>query len=204
MWGLFFKYQSLWFSGENHDTVTCHSAYAVSTPAICIPWELKSARSVIHDHFKFPWVIWLSRPIYVFKMLVIQHGVPVMDVNDRSVWIVIQYINIQRWLAARHAPDLWLSPAPAAAPAHPSSPPCTPSPPEWNQQKNRPPIPPRGQLYFMSRIANGLCMVKKFGVHFSSPFRLQTRTNEVRLELFTTAGDEHGPCMSNRKYISIN
>lgn len=60
--------------------------------------------------------------------------------------------------------------------------------------KSRPPIPQRGQLYFMSRIANGLCMVKSLIHTFLSHFkktRLQTCTKKVHFILFTTASDEH-------------
>lgn len=145
-------------------------AYTVSVPAIWIPRELKSTCIVIHDHCKFPLVVWLSHPIYVFKLLVIQNGMLVTDVNDRSVEIVIQYINIQQWLAARHAPDLWLSLTPAAAPAHPSSPPCTPSPPEWNQQKQTPNPSERPTLFHVKN-SKWAVYGKKFGLHFPSPLK---------------------------------
>lgn len=50
--------------------------------------------------------------------------------------------------------------------------------------KNRPPIPQRGQLYFMSRIANGLCMVKSLVCTFLPPFKKQVTDQQGAFNTF--------------------
>lgn len=100
------------------------------------------------------------------KSLAIQHGGLVTDVNDRSVQIVIQRAaNPRRRLAARHAPDLWLSGAPAAAPAHPTGPPCTR---QSGISKKWPPSPitDSSERPALLHVMNSKRAAKKFVMHF--------------------------------------
>lgn len=104
----------------------------------------------------------------------------------------MQYGNIQPWLLAQRTLDLCLSPALVAAPGHLELPHH-----QSGISKNRPPIPQRGQLYFMSRIANGLCIARekekggKKAMHFS--FLLSNKLQTCSLARINTV---HTVCHS--------
>lgn len=75
-----------------------------------------------------------------------------------------------------------------AAAAHPSSPPCTPSPPEWNQQKQIR-NPSEGPTLFHVKNSKWPVYGKKFGMHFFSPFK--ESGYRCAPTMFTPAGDEY-------------
>lgn len=69
-----FQFQVFESLEETQDTGTCYQECTPPVSADGIPKEPKSPRFVIHDHWEHPGVVCLSRPIYVFKSLVIHSG----------------------------------------------------------------------------------------------------------------------------------
>lgn len=100
----------------------------------------------------------ISNPNDVYKSLVIQNSILQLQMLMTDQFRLL-FSALTPTVMARHALDLWLSkshgrqqptpPAHLVLPHHQSG-----------ISKNRSSVPPRGQLYFMSRIANDLCMVK--------------------------------------------